>query len=241
MSGTGAVIKTANCYILQDDSHGEELTEAHFSRDFWQEKPEFQSMPGGRGGSCRITIDGRRAVLRPYYRGGLVSKIFSDQYVWLGKQRSRPWREWQVLRKARAVGLPVPDPIGACVCRSGLIYRAALITAYLEDTEMLTARLSREKLDAELWYRLGTLIKRLQAEGIRHADLNSDNILLDSQNRFYLLDFDKARIMPKLDDWQWRPLYRLQRSIVKRDRSQGLHYNEDDWQSFMDGYQSSAD
>ena len=82
------------------------------------------------------------------------------------------------------------------------------------------------------------LIKRLQAEGIRHADLTSDNLLIDTQNRFYVIDFDRARIMNRLDDWQWLTLYRFRRSLLKRDRKQRLNFSEDDWQAFMDSYES---
>lgn len=103
---------------------------------------------------------------------------------------------------------------------------------------MLTQRLQREKLPPESWHNLGLLVKRMHAEGIRHADLTSDNVLIDSQNRFYLIDFDQARVMNQIDDWQWQPLYRFQRSIDKRNRKLNLNYGEDDWQLLMDGYQS---
>ncbi|TNF86582.1 MAG: hypothetical protein EP300_12990 [Gammaproteobacteria bacterium] len=44
--------------------------------------------------------------------------------------------------------------------------------------------------------------------------------------------------MNRLDDWQWRPLLRFQRSILKRQRNSPLNFTMDDWQSMMDGYQS---
>jgi len=231
-------IKSGNCYILQPRDADSVFEIEYFDADYWIDKPGYASLGGGRGGSCLIEIGGRRSILRQYHRGGYVGNLLSNQYLWLGKTLTRPWREWKVLQRALAVGLPVPRPIAACVCRSGLVYRAALIMTYLQDTEMLTQRLAREKLPPELWHRLGLLIKRLQGEGIRHADLTSDNILIDSQNQFYLIDFDKARMMNRLDDWQWRPLYRFQRSINKRRLSQHLNFSEDDWQAFMDGYQS---
>ena len=103
---------------------------------------------------------------------------------------------------------------------------------------MLTQRLRREKLSADGWFQLGLLIKRMHAAGIRHADLTSDNILMDSRDQFYLVDFDKARVMNQIDDWQWQPLYRFQRSMNKRHRQQALNFDEDDWQLLMDGYQS---
>ncbi|MCP4983063.1 MAG: 3-deoxy-D-manno-octulosonic acid kinase [Gammaproteobacteria bacterium] len=231
-------IKTSHCYIRQRRDFEWLFEDEHFNASFWQHHPEFLTTIGGRGGSCLIEVGGHKAVLRRYYRGGAVSKLISDQYLWLGKALTRPWREWDILQRARKGGLPVPEPIAACACRTGLSYRAALITAYLEDTEMLTQRLQRENLDADYWYSLGLLVKRLHSAGIRHADLTSDNVLIDSQNRFYLVDFDQARVMNRIDDWQWRPLYRFKRSIEKRHRNQHLHFGEDDWQVLMDGYQS---
>jgi 3-deoxy-D-manno-octulosonic acid kinase len=229
---------TSNGRIRQQEEIDWQFQDEHFDPQFWQQKPGFQATIGGRGGSCLIELDGRKAVLRRYHRGGIMGRVFFDQYLWLGQSLSRPWREWDILLQARAADLPVPKPVAAFTCRSGLWYRAALITAFLDDTEMMTQRLQRESLSRECWNKLGLLVKQMHTAGIRHADLTSDNILMDSSDRFYLVDFDKARIMNKLDDWQWRPLYRFQRSIEKRDGQQHLHYDADDWQALMDGYQS---
>lgn len=231
-------VKSSNCYILQPSDHSDDYKREQFDVDYWRERPGFAVIEGGRGGSCRIEIEGRRAILRRYLRGGFIGNILSNRYLWLGKARARPWLEWTILERARDAGLPVPEPLAACICRLGLSYNAALITAYLDDTETLTDRIARERLQLDSWKRLGALIRRLHGAGIRHADLNSDNVLIDSRNRLYLIDFDKARIMQGLDDWQWRPLYRLQRSIVKRNQLRPLNYASDDWQALMDGYQS---
>ncbi|MGD8419074.1 MAG: 3-deoxy-D-manno-octulosonic acid kinase [Gammaproteobacteria bacterium] len=226
-----------NCHILLRQD-GPALEVEQFSPGYWEGGPGFDHRIGGRGGSCLIEIDSGKAVLRQYHRGGFVGNLLSNQYFWLGKNLTRPWREWRVLEYARQAGLPVPEPIAACACRTLFWYRAALVTAYLEDTEMLTQRLEREQLEPGLWRQLGALFRRVHEQGIRHADLTSDNVLIDSGNRFYLIDFDRARIMKRLDDWQWQPLYRFQRSMVKRNRNRALNYNESDWQALMDGYQS---
>jgi len=232
------VVKSGNCHILQPQDSEQEFSEQDFDTSYWQTRPGFEAIVSGRGSSCMIQLDNGRAILRQYHRGGLASNLLINQYLWMGKTMSRPWREWHVLLRARQAGLPVPQPIAACTCRSGFWYRAALMTAYLDDTEMLTLRLRREALEADGWHRLGVLIRQMHEARIRHADLTSDNILIDSKNRFYLVDFDKARMMNRLGDWQWRPLLRLQRSMEKRDRIQKLHYDADDWQTLMDGYQS---
>lgn len=230
--------RSGNCYILQRQDDRQLLDIDHFSPGYWESHPGFGHRIGGRGGSRLIEIEGDKGVLRQYHRGGFIGNLLENQYFWLGKRLSRPWREWLVLEHARNVGLPVPEPIAACVCRSLFWYRAALITAYLENTEMLTQRLEREPLEPGLWQQLGMLFRRMHEAGIRHADLTSDNVLIDSGNRFYVIDFDRARIVKRLGDWQWQPLYRFQRSMVKRNRNRRLHYDDADWQVLMDGYQT---
>jgi len=46
--------------------------------------------------------------------------------------------------------------------------------------------------------------------------------------------------MKNLDNWQWSPLLRLQRSLEKISRQQKLHYRRADWQALIDGYQSTV-
>ncbi len=229
----------ARCYILQDKNATNKLERQHFDTDFWRDKPGFSELDGGRGGSAKIELHGQAAVLRQYRRGGLIRHISTDRYIWFGKLRSRPWREWQMLRQASEAGLPVAKPLGACVWRSGLFYRAALITAFLEGTETLAERLSESILDQGIWFQLGSLLKKMQSLGFYHADLNANNLLIDQDSKRYVIDFDKGRMMKKLDNWQWSTLYRLQRSLVKIDRLKTLNYRDDDWQALMDGYQSS--
>ncbi|MCP4232183.1 MAG: hypothetical protein GY770_01175, partial [Aestuariibacter sp.] len=94
----------AACYILQDESTAHKLEQRHFDIDFWRDTPDFTELDGGRGGSVKIELHGQAAVLRQYKRGGLIRRISADRYIWFGKSRSRPWREWQVLRRAREAG-----------------------------------------------------------------------------------------------------------------------------------------
>ncbi|MFT5599200.1 MAG: 3-deoxy-D-manno-octulosonic acid kinase [Chitinophagales bacterium] len=232
--------KRVRCYIQHDESIAGNLEAHHFDASYWQDKPGFSHIDGGRGGSVKITIDGQIAMLRQYLRGGLISRFVTDQYLWLGKQKTRPWREWSILQHARKAGLPVPKPLGFCVLRTGLYYRATLMTDFFEDTETLAESLMENTLPRESWIILGRLLKQFQANGFLHADLNANNILIDNQGQFFVIDFDQAQMMKALGDWQWKPLYRLQRSLDKINRTSPLHYGDDDWQALMDGYQAAA-
>ena len=227
----------SSCRILQRQDAVSELTPAHFDLDYWADKPGHALLGGGRGATVKISLDGEDAILRRYYRGGMVGKFLTDQYLWLGKAASRPWREWDILERAWQAGLPVPKPIAACVCRKLWWYRAAIITGFLADTETLASRLQASEVSVEIWNRLGRIIRDVQREGICHPDLTVTNVLIDDRDRLYLIDFDNARIKAGLGDWQWGPLHRLQRSIDKFDQMYRPNYSGDDWQALMDGYQ----
>ena len=86
--------------------------------------------------------------------------------------------------------------------------------------------------------RVGVVIAHLHAAGVRHADLNVHNILVDKTG-VHIIDFDKARLYPVAGnangDWQRGNLVRLRRSFNKV-----LQRNADQdppaWGSLMDGY-----
>ena len=237
----GQQTECARCYILQDENTADNLQAHHFDVAYWQGKAGFSRIDGGRGGSVRILINGQKAILRRYLRGGLVARFVSDQYLWLGKHNTRPWREWSILKMAKAAGLPVPEPLGVCVSRCGFCYRAALMTDFFEDTKTLAECLMHNSLPGGAWLQLGRTLKRFHIHGIRHADLNANNILIDPQGRFFIIDFDRAQRMKSLGDWQWKPLYRLQRSLKKINTRNRLQFGAADWQALMDGYQAYCD
>ena len=233
-------IEFEKSYILQDDDFTGKLELQHFDPAYWGEQSSTSAVFGGRGGSIKININGQRAILRRYLRGGMAARLSTDRYLWPGKTRTRPWREWAILKLAKKAGMPVPRPLGACVWRSGLLYRAAIITAWIENSETLAQRLLHRPLQKESWYVLGLLLRQFQEHGFRHADLNANNLMINHREKFFIIDFDKAVEMKSLQNWQWIPLRRLQRSLEKIDRQNNLHYRASDWQALIDGYQSKG-
>ncbi len=232
--------ESARCYILQDENAIEKLERQHFDPDHWLDKSGYSVVEGGRGGSIKFDLNGQPVILKQYIRGGLIYNISTDSYIWLGKKRSRPWREWRLLCEASDAGLPVTKPLGACVWKRGLVYRAAIITAFIEGTQTLAHYLEHSRLDQIIWNHLGMIIKKMQQMGFRHPDLNANNLLIDQDFKVYIIDFDKGQRMKRLDNWQWSALYRLQRSLMKIDKQKSLHFHEDDWQALMDGYQTGS-
>jgi hypothetical protein len=71
---------------------------------------------------------------------------------------------------------------GGALQRSGLIYRADLLTVEIPGARTLTQCLERAVLDASVWQRIGIALARFHAIGVHHADLNANNIVFDTND-----------------------------------------------------------
>ncbi len=169
---------------------------------------------GGRGAAWVVQTDAGDAVLRHYRRGGVVARFSRETYLWQGAERTRSFREFQLLRALRERGLPVPAPLAAVYWRSGTGYRAALLMLLLADTRSLGALLDHGITPP--WRDLGRTLARFHRAGACHADLNVDNVLMDAQGTLWLIDFDRGTLRSPARGWQQANLARLQRSLRKR-------------------------
>jgi 3-deoxy-D-manno-octulosonic acid kinase len=174
-------------------------------------------------------------VVRHYHRGGLVARFVADHYVWAGLDATRAFREWRLLRRLRAAGLPVPNPIAAHVYRTGPIYTADIITTYLPDTRKLSAFISEGAVPPRCWRQVGRMIRAVHAHGVDHPDLTAHNILLDTSGALFLVDFDNARVKPA-GTWQRAGVERLQRSLRKVALETGTEFDPAAWAEIEAGY-----
>jgi tRNA A-37 threonylcarbamoyl transferase component Bud32 len=88
---------------------------------------------------------------------------------------------------------------------------------------------------------VGAVIAAFHREGVHHADLNANNILLSESGtpQVYLLDFDRGRIRER-GAWEGDVLARLKRSLDKIKRlRQDVRFSDDEWASLMEGYARS--
>ncbi len=199
------------------------------------------SKTGGRDTVDFLRIAGRDYVLRHYWRGGVVARVNRQSYLWLGLERSRPFKEWRLLNKLYQDGLPVPRPAAARVLRRGIVYRGDLLTEYLPATQTLAEYIAQNALPAEAWMQIGAVIRRFHQAGAYHADLNANNILLNEQEEIFLIDWDRGQLRQANPSWQEANLQRLARSLNKlAGLTRGFRYSEDDWQSLKTGYERGA-
>lgn len=206
-----------------------------FDPDEWRRAGAVAIETSGRGTVLIVERSGETWVLRHYRRGGLVARFIDDHYLWTGADRTRAFREWRLLKSLRAHGLPVPTPVAAHVYRTGVIYTADIITAYLPDTRKLSSFIAQGGAPAGCWRRIGAMIRAVHDRGVDHPDLTAHNVLLDGAGNPFLVDFDNAQRKPP-GAWQRAGLERFNRSLRKVALETGTEFDADAWAELQAGY-----
>lgn len=151
------------------------------------------SVLGGRRSIDRIELSGMgTVVVKHYRRGGLLAHLNKKTYLMLKNPRSQ--LEFEQMQQVRKIGIQTPEPV-AYAYTSGLFYRAWLITREIKNQQSL-AELSRTDPDRarKAAVSLAGQVNILIANGVYHADFHPGNILVDDQERVYIIDFDKAGV-----------------------------------------------
>jgi 3-deoxy-D-manno-octulosonic acid kinase len=180
---------------------------------WWRAHAPSREPAGGRGAALLVDGPFGAAVLRHYRRGGWVARLSADRYVYTGAERTRAFREFRLLDAMTRLGLPVPAPLAARYVRSGPFYRADILVAAIPAARTLAQRVAAG--GSVPWSAIGACIARFHDAGIRHADLNAHNVLIDVDERVWLIDFDRAERRPRAAHWQRANLARLARSLRK--------------------------
>ncbi len=235
---TETVDKTENGAILYDTSVVNQISERRFTSSGWQNAYPVggRLRSGGRGQTLVVSDGHSEFVLRHYLRGGLVSRLVSDVYVWVSEERTRSFSEWRLLHKLFQLGLPVPRPVAARYRRSGMFYTADLLTSRVPGIESLSQRIAARPTGEAFWFELGRGLHRFHAHGVCHADLNAYNVQIGPRDDLWLLDFDRGAIRDP-GPWQQKNLARLHRSLRKvRALDRAVSFSEKDWRRLLDGY-----
>lgn len=226
--------------VLARPGEPEHIEAEWFGDRYWRELDLIVGEAPGRGAVLFVRRGTRNWALRHYRRGGAVARLTADRYLWTGLERTRPFREWRLVRNLHDAGLPVPNPVAAHVSRSGLTYRGDIITERIADTRSLASAMAAGRIDAGAWEAVGTTLRRFHDRGVDHADLNAHNVLLDAGMRVFLVDFDRGAVRTGGSGWKRRNLRRLRRSVDKIARSCGGEFGEPAWRRLLRGYGSAS-
>jgi 3-deoxy-D-manno-octulosonic acid kinase len=212
----------------------------YFSVEFWQATHAIIGQETGRGTTLFVQHNDTQLVLRHYLRGGLMRHLSHDQYLFQQLETTRSFAEFSILQLLHERGFAVPKPAAAQVVRQGFRYRADLLTHKIPDAQDLV-RVLQHPQDADFYQSLGRFIANFHQHGVYHADLNIQNILVDRSDRFWLIDFDRARLLKPERRWQQNNLKRLKRSFEKECVRHTIHWCEADWNTFSESYQRTLE
>ncbi|RVT48168.1 3-deoxy-D-manno-octulosonic acid transferase [Rheinheimera sediminis] len=219
---------------------------AYFQSEFWLQQGLVAGQSKGRNTVWFIRQqNAKEAVLRHYYRGGLVGKLNKDKFWPEPAAQSRAMAEFSLLWQMRLWGLPVPRPCAALYQKHGFSYSADILIERIPGTIDLAHLLQQRALTNLEWTELGALIARFHQHQVYHSDLNCHNILLDSQGQFWLIDFDKCAIRHVADypdqSWKAQNLQRLLRSLNKEKQQLPVfHWQSDQFAALELGYQQAG-
>lgn len=238
--------KQQNQFLLQPSSFATSLLDYStdwFEPDYWLRNDAVVGESKGRHTTWFVkpksAISQTEWVLRHYYRGGMVAKISKDNFFYTGLSNTRPFKELSLLSELATMRLPVPVCVGARVVKQGLTYTADLIMEKL-DAKDLVGLLKSQQLPESLWREVGRVIARFHQQCVYHADLNAHNIMIDSANKVWLIDFDRCEIRKIKPAWQQQNLARLLRSFNKENAlASGFHFSDHCWQWLLEGYLSN--
>ena len=209
------VTKTVDKYVI-GSAQTLKADLLHTLGKFCERRPDSSgAVLGGRNSVTGTHIDGLGSiVIKHYRRGGIRRHLSNRWYLKLGTTRCQ--REFELLNTVRDLGIKAPEPI-AFVYRGKLFYRAWLITRQIPQAISL-ARLATQNIDQAQTVMTSAIeqIVHLIQNNIHHKDLHPGNVVVDSENEVYLVDFDKGYTFSgtrkALRD---RYLNRWQRAVIK--------------------------
>lgn len=231
-------LEQKNQMIWFDSERFNAVTDSWFSGYYWQQRGQLTGQSKGRGTTYFFVHQGNEYVLRHYIRGGVIGKFIHDSYWYGGLSRTRVWQELQFLLQLDELGLPVPKPAAARVSKRLFCYRGDIILHKIPAANDVHQLLCRAPLSQCDWQNIGKTIRQFHNMQVFHHDLNIHNIMLDSNQKVWLIDFDKCGLK-RGESWKQKNLDRLFRSLNKEQTTTATYYFKlEDWQHLLLGYQS---
>ncbi|MER2497760.1 3-deoxy-D-manno-octulosonic acid kinase [Vibrio neptunius] len=217
-----------NQTIWYDDVLLKEDPKQVFDAEFWQSAGKVIGSAQGRGTTWFVQTETIDAALRHYRRGGLFGKLVEDSYLFSSWEKTRSYQEFQLLNTLIEAGVNVPRPIAARATKNGVTYKADLLSEKIPNAKDLVSILIEKPLSEDMYRKVGLEIRKMHDAQVNHTDLNIHNILIDEQDKVWIIDFDKC-YQQSGNAWKKGNLERLKRSFEKEVDKRGIHYSQLDW------------
>ena len=217
-----------NCTIWFDDEIISYPTLPLFDASYWQEQGKIVGSASGRGTTWFIQLDAMQAALRHYRRGGLFGKLVKDHYYFSGWEQTRSAQELNLLQTLMDARVNVPRPIAARAVKTGLTYQADLLSERIPNARDLVSILLEKPLPEVMYQKIGQEIAKMHNVNVNHTDLNIHNILIDDQDKVWIIDFDKCHQQAD-GDWKQSNLDRLKRSFEKERKNKSISWSQADF------------
>lgn len=224
-----------NTTYWYDETLLKEPVEQVFDPEFWQSGDRVIGSAQGRGTTWFVKTEMGEAALRHYRRGGLFGKLVEDQYWFTGWEKSRAYAEYQLLKLLADSGVNVPRPLAARAVKTGCVYRADILSEKVANARDLVAVLQDKALSSHMYQAIGAEIRKMHDASVNHTDLNIHNLLIDSKQKVWIIDFDKC-YQQTGEGWKADNMNRLKRSFEKELKRFNIKWQESDFQALLDGY-----
>lgn len=209
------IIKIESKNIVYDENYlAKDNVNDFFSPELLHDKGLITGSARGRGITWFVQLDGLQAALRHYYRGGLLGKVMKDCYFYTGLKNTRCFQEFTLLKYLRDNGVNVPIPIAARVSRGVLFYQADLLSEKICEAQDLITILKKGPISSDMYKKIGHEIAKMHNANVNHTDLNIHNILIDNDDKVWIIDFDKCYLSNKRK-YKSNNIIRLFRSFRK--------------------------
>ncbi|EGR1125783.1 3-deoxy-D-manno-octulosonic acid kinase [Vibrio cholerae] len=200
--------------------------------EFWKQDGKVLGSATGRGTTWFVQLQQTQGALRHYRRGGLFGKLVADSYGFTGWEKTRSYQEFMLLNHLRYAGVNVPRPIAARVQKHGLLYKADLLSEKVPNARDLVSILQESPISDELYRKIGREIRKMHDAQVNHTDLNIHNILIDDQEKVWIIDFDKCYVQSG-HSWKQDNLNRLKRSFEKEVIKRKIHWTKEHWELML--------
>jgi 3-deoxy-D-manno-octulosonic acid kinase len=184
-------------------SLGYEIHQEHSTTLIFKPGHKLENLPLQGTIGRPTTLKGRRQlrflepdmIVRELAHGGILADLSADRFL----TPARSVREVMISAYLIAHGIPTPEIMGLRLIQNGWFKNIAVITRLVpKATDLIAYLATAHDNAAQVFEEAGRLMRRVHDLKVYHADLHLKNFLLDQEQHLWLLDLDKAWLLPIL-------------------------------------------